>query len=72
MQGLADGYFVVPHTAMDFLANETPLMKDITNREEFKEAEEKTKKEISRLMSIDGKLAVDEVHRELGKVVLIK
>ena len=69
MQGLADGYFVIPHTAMDFLAKESPLMEDITDRREFKEAEEKTKKEIEKLMSVDGKLAVDEVHRELGKIV---
>ena len=69
MQGLADGYFVVPHTAMDFLAKETPLMQDITDRPEFKEAAEKTKNEIAKLMSVDGKLAVDEVHRELGKIV---
>ena len=69
MQGLADGYFVIPHTAMDFLAKETPLTKDTTERREFKEAEEKTKNEISKLMKVDGKLAVDEVHRELGKIV---
>ena len=69
MQGLADGYFVIPHTAMDFLAKETPLTKDITERREFKEAEEKTKNEIYKLMKVDGKLAVDEVHRELGKIV---
>ena len=69
MQGLADGYFVVPHTAMDFLAKETPLMQDITDRPEFKEAAEKTKNEIAKLMSVDGKMAVDEVHRELGKIV---
>ena len=69
MQGLADGYFVVPHTAMDFLAKEIPLMQDITDRPEFKEAEEKTKNEIAKLMSVEGKLAVDEVHRELGKIV---
>jgi len=69
MQGLADGYFVIPYTAMDFLAKESPLMGDITDRREFKEAEEKTKKEIAKLMSVDGKLAVDEVHRELGKIV---
>jgi len=69
MQGLADGYFVVPHTAMDFLAQETPLMQDITDRPEFKEAAENTKNEITKLMSINGKLAVDEVHRELGKIV---
>ena len=69
MQGLADGYFVIPYTAMDFLAKEAPLMKDITDKKEFKEAEEKTKNEIAKLMKVDGKLAVDEVHRELGKVV---
>ena len=69
MQGLADGYFVIPHTAMDFLAKESPLMEDITDSSEFKEAEQKTKKEIEKLMSVDGKLAVDEVHRELGKIV---
>ena len=69
MQGLADGYFVIPHTAMDFLAKESPLMGDITDSSEFKEAEQKTKKEIEKLMSVDGKLAVDEVHRELGKIV---
>ena len=69
MQGLADGYFVVPHTAMDFLAKEAPLMKDITDRPEFKEAKDKTEVEINRLMKIEGKMAVDEVHRELGKIV---
>ena len=69
MQGLADGYFVVPHTAMDFLAKEAPLMKDITYRPEFKEAKDKTEVEINRLMKVEGKMAVDEVHRELGKIV---
>ena len=69
MQGLADGYFVVPHTAMDFLAKEVPLMKDITDRPEFKEAKDKTEVEINRLMKVEGKMAVDEVHRELGKIV---
>ena len=69
MQGLADGYFVVPHTAMDFLAKEAPLMKDITDRPEFKEARDKTEAEINKLMKVEGKMAVDEVHRELGKIV---
>ena len=69
MQGLADGYFVVPHKAMDFLAKEAPLMKDITDRPEFKEAKDKTEVEINRLMKVEGKMAVDEVHRELGKIV---
>ena len=54
---------------MDFLAKEAPLMKDITDRPEFKEAKDKTEVEISRLMKVEGKMAVDEVHRELGKIV---
>jgi len=69
MQGLADGYFVIPHTAMHYLAEEKPLGKDITDEKEFLEAIEHTKREIDELMSIDGEYAVDEVHRELGKVV---
>ena len=69
MQGLADGYFVVPHTAMHYLAEEKPLGKDISDEKEFLEAIEHTKREIDELMSIDGEYAVDEVHRELGKVV---
>ena len=69
MQGLADGYFVIPHTAMHYLAEEKPLGKDLTNEKEFLEAIEHTKREIDELMSIDGEYAVDEVHRELGKVV---
>jgi len=69
MQGLADGYFVVPHTTMDYLAKEKPLEKDITSFPEFIEAKKKTEEEISRLMKVDGSLAVDEVHRELGKIV---
>ena len=69
MQGLADGYFVIPHTAMHYLAEEKPLGKDISDEKEFLEAIEHTKREIDELMSIDGEYAVDEVHRELGKVV---
>ena len=69
MQGLADGYFVIPHTAMHYLAEEKPLGKDIIDEKEFLEAIEHTKREIDELMSIDGEYAVDEVHRELGKVV---
>ncbi len=69
MQGLADGYFVIPHTAMHYLAEEKPLGRDIIDEKEFLEAIEHTKREIDELMSIDGEYAVDEVHRELGKVV---
>ena len=71
MQGLADGYFVVPHTAMDFLAKEIPLMQDITDRPEFKEAEEKTKNEIAKRQADNTrrKTLNDQFQREIQKLL---
>ena len=69
MQGLADGYFVAPHTVMDYLATENPGFSNKTDQKEFVDAIEETEKDIENIMSIKGDLVVDEVHRELGKVV---
>ena len=69
MQGLADGYFVAPHTIMDYLATENPDFSNKTDQKEFVDAVEETEKDIENIMSIKGDLVVDEVHRELGKVV---
>ena len=69
MQGLADGYFVAPHTIMDYLATENPDFSNKTDQKEFVDAVEETEKDIEKIMSIKGDLVVDEVHRELGKVV---
>ena len=69
MQGLADGYFVAPHTVMDYLATENPRFSNKTDQKEFVDAIEETEKDIENIMSIKGDLVVDEVHRELGKVV---
>jgi succinate dehydrogenase / fumarate reductase flavoprotein subunit len=69
MQGLADGYFVAPHTIMDYLATENPDFSNKTDQKEFVAAVEETEKDIEDIMSIKGDLVVDEVHRELGKVV---
>jgi succinate dehydrogenase / fumarate reductase, flavoprotein subunit len=65
MQGLADGYFVIPYTIGDYLAA-TPQEKVSVDRPEFKEAIEKVTGTISKLLSIKGKKTVDEYHRELG------
>jgi succinate dehydrogenase / fumarate reductase, flavoprotein subunit len=65
MQGLADGYFVIPYTIGDYLAA-TPQEKISVDRPEFKEAIEKVTGTISKLLSIKGKKTVDEYHRELG------
>tara|TARA_B100000965_G_scaffold401688_1_gene426102 strand:+ start:22015 stop:23937 length:1923 start_codon:yes stop_codon:yes gene_type:complete len=69
MQGLADGYFVAPHTVMDYLAKEAPGFSNKNNDKEFEDAKRKIERDIEEIMSVDGGLVVDEIHRELGKVV---
>lgn len=65
MQGLADGYFVIPYTIGDYLAG-MPWEKIGTDRPEFKEAMDAVQNRVSKLLSIKGKKTVDELHRELG------
>jgi succinate dehydrogenase / fumarate reductase flavoprotein subunit len=65
MQGLADGYFVIPNTLSHYLAS-TPLEKVTTEAPEFKEAEEAVKIQTSKLLGIKGKRTVDEFHKALG------
>jgi succinate dehydrogenase / fumarate reductase flavoprotein subunit len=68
MQGLADGYFVLPYTIGDYLARhmgEGPLP---TDHEAFAAVEAETDSRLARLLAIDGKRTVDSLHRELGKI----
>lgn len=65
MQGLADGYFVIPYTIGDYLAG-MPNEKVSTDRPEFKEAMEGVTARINKLLAIKGKKTVDQFHRELG------
>ncbi|MCX7637987.1 MAG: fumarate reductase/succinate dehydrogenase flavoprotein subunit [Cyclobacteriaceae bacterium] len=65
MQGLADGYFIIPYTIGDYLAG-MPYEKVSTDRPEFKEAMEQVTNRLKKLLSIKGKKTVDEFHRELG------
>jgi succinate dehydrogenase / fumarate reductase flavoprotein subunit len=65
MQGLADGYFVIPYTIGDYLAG-TSNEKVSTDRPEFKEAMAQVSDRINKLLSIKGNKTVDEFHRELG------
>ena len=69
MQGLADGYFIAPHTVSDYLSKETPGNKNTEAPGVFEEAVRNTEKEIDKIMNIKGDTVVDEIHRELGKVV---
>lgn len=68
MQGLADGYFVLPYTIGDYLAKQGPQKKS-TEHSEFRGTEERVNSEVKRLMSVNGKRTVDSFHRELGRVM---
>jgi succinate dehydrogenase / fumarate reductase flavoprotein subunit len=68
MQGLADGYFIIPYTIGDYLAN-MPYEKLSTDRPEFREAVEKASGRLHKLLNIKGKKTVDEFHRELGMIM---
>ncbi|MBK8944195.1 MAG: fumarate reductase/succinate dehydrogenase flavoprotein subunit [Ignavibacteriae bacterium] len=69
MQGLADGYFVIPYTLSNYFASEKPE-KVSSEKSEFKEVEKKVKDEISKLLSINGKQTVDDIHRKLGELLI--
>ncbi len=68
MQGLADGYFVVPYTIGDYMATEAKK-KVTTDHPEFKKAEEEVSARTKQLLAIKGKRTVDSFHRELGMLV---
>lgn len=68
MQGLADGYFVIPYTIADYLAKTKPGKVTITHPE-FKKSLDETSSLMERLLSINGKKTVNEFHRELGKIM---
>ena len=69
MQGLADGYFVLPYTIQNYLADQAIWPKVSTDRPEFAEAEKGVQAEIDRLMGIQGKRSVDSIHKELGHIM---
>ena len=66
MQGLADGYFVLPYTIQNYLADEIATKRMTTNEPEFIEAEKAVKDRFVKLMSIKGNRSVDSLHKELG------
>ncbi len=68
MQGLADGYFVIPYTLGHYLAGNT-FPKVSTDHDAFKEAKDGVQKQIDRLMSQKGGRTVLEIHRDLGRVM---
>ncbi len=68
MQGLADGYFIIPYTIGNYLTSEE-LPKIDTDHAAFSQAETEVDERVKKLLSIDGKKTVTEIHRELGKIM---
>ena len=69
MQGLADGYFVLPYTIGNYLADEIRTGKISTQSPEFDEAEKNVRQQIDSLLNNNGTMPVDHYHRRLGKVM---
>ncbi|PWJ59904.1 succinate dehydrogenase / fumarate reductase flavoprotein subunit [Dyadobacter jejuensis] len=69
MQGLADGYFVIPYTIGSYLANEIRTGKIATDHPEFAKVEAESKARIEKLMSIQGNTSPEMFHRRLGKIM---
>ena len=69
MQGLADGYFVIPYTIGHYLASATPFDKIDENHPEFKKVEKEVRDKLKLLLNINGKRTPTSFHRELGKIM---
>ncbi len=69
MQGLADGYFVIPYTIGNYLADEIYSKGVDTNHPAFEEAEKAVRERIEKLMSIKGTQTVESFHKRLGKII---
>ncbi|TFH28038.1 MAG: fumarate reductase/succinate dehydrogenase flavoprotein subunit [Bacteroidia bacterium] len=69
MQGLADGYFVLPYTIQNYLADEINTPRFKTDIPEFEEAEKEVREQLEKLMAIRGTMSVDTLHKKLGKIM---
>jgi len=69
MQGLADGYFVIPYTIGDYLADDIRTGAISTDTQEFADAQRNVEERLERLMNINGTQTVDSFHQRLGKIM---
>ncbi len=69
MQGLADGYFVLPYTIQNYLADEINTPRFKTDSTEFDTAEKAVQEQLEKLMAVNGTLTVDTLHKKLGKIM---
>lgn len=69
MQGLADGYFILPYTIGDFLAAKIQVPKTDIKHKAFEDAEKAIQERINKIFAIKGKQTVDELHKKLGHIM---
>ena len=69
MQGLADGYFVIPYTMQNYLADQIQVPRFSTDLPEFEAAEKAIQDRINRIMNVKGQKSVDDLHKELGHIM---
>ena len=69
MQGLADGYFVLPYTMQNYLSDQIKVPHFTTDTKEFDDAEKAVRDRIEKLMAIKGTKSPDEIHKRLGHVM---
>ncbi|MBQ8424244.1 MAG: fumarate reductase/succinate dehydrogenase flavoprotein subunit [Coprobacter sp.] len=69
MQGLADGYFVLPYTIQNYLSDQITVPRFSTDLPEFVQAEKDVNARIAKLMAVKGNRSVDSIHKELGLIM---
>lgn len=69
MQGLGDGYFVLPYTIQNYLSSDISTSRMSTDLPQFNEAEKNVRNKIAKLLSIKGRYSVDSFHKRLGKIM---
>lgn len=69
MQGLADGYFVLPYTIQNYLADQIQVPRFSTDLPEFVETEKAVVEKINKIKSVNGKHSVDSIHKKLGHIM---
>ena len=69
MQGLADGYFVLPYTIQNYLADEINTPRFSTDTDEFEAAEKEVSEKVEKLMAVKGNQTVDTLHKRLGRIM---
>ena len=69
MQGLADGYFVLPYTVQHYLSDQITVGRFTGEEPEFAQAQAKVQARVERILNINGKRSVDSIHKELGHIM---